>query len=182
MKYVILIICICIVTSIILFQIIRRRKIRNLLLKLLNEFEKHKVKYWIDFGTLLGIVREQDIIIGDNDGDVCILEEDTENILKVQKIVEDMRGHFFEWGAFRVYDCNLFIDIYLVKKGNINLSFPGEEMIIPKEYILPSINKEVKIGNKKVYVSLPQKYLELLELRYGNKWNVSRYKWYTLYL
>ena len=185
MKYIILIIVILIliiISWIVFYQITRRRIIRNLLIKLINEFEKHKIKYWIDFGSLLGITREQDIIIGDNDGDVCILAEDEENTLKVKQIVEEMNGKYFEWGAFRVYECVFFIDIYLVQKEGMNLSFPGEEMIIPQEYILPISNKNVKIGDKTVSASLPKNHLELLELRYGTNWKISRYKWYTLYL
>ena len=181
MKYKILIIIIFLISSIILFNITRRRKIRNLLIKLLNNFEQNKIKYWIDFGSLLGIVREQDIIIGDNDGDVCILEDDQENIIKVKQTVEEMKGKFFKWGAFRVYDCFFFIDIYLVKKNGNDLTFPGEDMKIPQEYILPPIYENVKIGDKSLLVSLPKHPKELLELRYGKNWNVPKYKWYTLY-
>ena len=185
MKYIILIIVIVIliiISWIFFYQFTRRMIIRNLLIKLINEFEKQQIKYWVDFGSLLGIAREQDIIIGDNDGDVCILEDDQENTLKVKQIVEEMNGKSFEWGAFRVYECDFFIDIYLVKKEGMNLSFPGEEMIIPQEYILPTLNKDVKIGYNTLSVSLPKNHLELLELRYGRNWNISRYKWYTLYL
>ena len=83
----------------ILFRINRifyeRRTIRNLLIKLINEFEKENVKYWVDFGSLLGMMREKDIILGDNDGDVCILKDDKENTEKVQNIVQRMGGKFF---------------------------------------------------------------------------------------
>lgn len=182
LKYKILIIIIILIFSIILFKITQRIKIRNLLIKLLNKFDQNKIKYWIDFGSLLGVIREQDIIFGDNDGDVCILEDDEENIVKVKQTVEEMQGEFFKWGAFRVYDCKIiFIDIFLVKKNGSNLSFPGEEMIIPQEYILPTEKKYVKIGGKSLLVSLPKNPVELLELRYGKTWNVPQYKWYKLY-
>ena len=35
----------------------------------LNETD---ITYWVDFGTLLGIHREGDIILLDNDADICI--------------------------------------------------------------------------------------------------------------
>ena len=62
---------------------------------------------------LLGILRDGDVILGDNDGDVCVLQ-DTENINKVSTIVKNMGGVYFDWGAFRVYNGSFFIDIYLI--------------------------------------------------------------------
>ena len=32
--------------------------------------------WWLDFGTLLGVVREGDVIVGDGDVDVCLLMPD----------------------------------------------------------------------------------------------------------
>jgi len=42
--------------------------------------EKHNVRYWIDFGTLLGIVREGRILPWDYDMDISIFEEDREKM------------------------------------------------------------------------------------------------------
>ena len=46
-------------------------------LKLLsNTLHKEKINYWLDFGTLLGIVRDKDIIQHDTDIDIAILAEE----------------------------------------------------------------------------------------------------------
>ena len=53
-------------------------------LKLLDDvadvFDKYGVKYWLDFGTLLGIVRENRILPWDTDMDISTMEEDQEKI------------------------------------------------------------------------------------------------------
>lgn len=43
-------------------------------------FEKHGVKYWLDFGTLLGIEREGRILPWDDDMDISIFEEDRQKV------------------------------------------------------------------------------------------------------
>jgi phosphorylcholine metabolism protein LicD len=35
---------------------------------------KYNINYWVDFGTLLGIIRENDIILYDNDVDICLVD------------------------------------------------------------------------------------------------------------
>jgi phosphorylcholine metabolism protein LicD len=56
----------------------------DLLKNVAQAFEKHGVTYWLDFGTLLGIVREGRILPWDDDMDISIFEEDRE---KVENIV-----------------------------------------------------------------------------------------------
>jgi phosphorylcholine metabolism protein LicD len=43
-------------------------------------FDKHGVRYWLDFGTLLGIVREGRILPWDDDMDISIFEEDRQKV------------------------------------------------------------------------------------------------------
>ena len=47
------------------FYAIKRCILRNLAVDVIVTLNKYNVDYWVDFGTLLGIVREQDIIFGD---------------------------------------------------------------------------------------------------------------------
>ena len=46
------------------------REIIKFVIPILNEFS---IKYWIDCGTLLGIIREEDILKWDDDGDISYL-------------------------------------------------------------------------------------------------------------
>ncbi len=42
--------------------------------------EKHNVRYWLDFGTLLGIVRERRLLPWDYDMDISIFEDDRQKV------------------------------------------------------------------------------------------------------
>ena len=42
-----------------------------MLVVVIQALDEHKeLKWWVDFGTLLGLIREGDIIRGDNDVDI----------------------------------------------------------------------------------------------------------------
>lgn len=48
---------------------------------------KHKIPHWLNFGTLLGAVRDQNLIPWDEDIDIGVWEEDVPRILKLEKII-----------------------------------------------------------------------------------------------
>ena len=50
----------------------RRKSIRDNLKTIVKILNDTSINYWLDFGTLLGIVRENDIIWGDLDCDICV--------------------------------------------------------------------------------------------------------------
>ncbi|KKL52414.1 hypothetical protein LCGC14_2285710 [marine sediment metagenome] len=50
-----------------------QEKIREILKFLLPILNGINVEYWVDCGTLLGIIREEDILEWDNDGDISYL-------------------------------------------------------------------------------------------------------------
>ena len=54
--------------------------LRNLLIKTVPILNNNNIEYWIDFGTLLGLHRDKDIIIGDTDCDICIWKKDEDKI------------------------------------------------------------------------------------------------------
>ena len=45
--------------------------------------KKHKIRYYADFGTLLGAVRENNFIAWDDDVDIMMLREDFERFMKI---------------------------------------------------------------------------------------------------
>lgn len=56
------------------------------LLKIFDEIcRKHNLKYWIDYGTLLGAVRHKGYIPWDDDLDVCMMSDD---FYKFQEIID----------------------------------------------------------------------------------------------
>jgi phosphorylcholine metabolism protein LicD len=88
---------------------------------------KYNIDYWIDFGTLLGITRENDIILYDNDIDIVLI--DTPGLHQKMMSAKDniiKLGYKFKrmhWNAYRVYKYGLFIDLYLDKKDDNNKQY-----------------------------------------------------------
>ncbi len=52
----------------------------RLLEDVIESFDKHGVRYWLDFGTLLGIVRENRLLPWDTDMDMSIFAQDREKV------------------------------------------------------------------------------------------------------
>ena len=130
-------------------QSINQRSIlRNIAFDTIDTFNKLDIDYWVDFGTLLGIVREQDIIKGDNDVDICVVDSpDTHSKMKKAKIMLERKGYTFvkeTWDAYRVKKYTFFADIYINKinseKGvytgatgdnsNIDMNYIGSKSVI----------------------------------------------------
>jgi len=85
-------------------------------LKLLNDItnilDEHKVKYWLDFGTLLGVVRENRILPWDDDIDISIFEEDEKVML--EKVLPAIKN-----AKYRAYTRRLKENVGPLKEGNI---------------------------------------------------------------
>ena len=118
----------------------KKLKIAEKMLKDVTEiFEKHNVRYWLDFGTLLGIVREGRILPWDDDMDISIFEEDRQKVHDIvlpeikklnyriysryHHIVDDDVLKEGDFRAFRVRDCRwkffrgyVKIDIFVMYK------------------------------------------------------------------
>lgn len=60
-------------------------KVKNVLSDTISLFEKHDIKYWLDHGTLLGIIRDKELIPWDHDVDICISGEDVGKFLAIKK-------------------------------------------------------------------------------------------------
>lgn len=60
-------------------------KLKKILSDTVSLFEKHGIKYWLDHGTLLGIIREKELIPWDHDIDISISGEDVEKFLAIRK-------------------------------------------------------------------------------------------------
>jgi len=59
----------------------RRAALRRLVPGICAVLEAHAIDYWCDFGTLLGFYRERDIIRGDKDADLGILESERPRLM-----------------------------------------------------------------------------------------------------
>ncbi|MBC8175144.1 MAG: LicD family protein [Candidatus Marinimicrobia bacterium] len=60
-------------------------KMKKLLSDTVSILEKNGIKYWLDFGTLLGVIRDKELIAWDHDVDICISGKDVEKFLAIKK-------------------------------------------------------------------------------------------------
>lgn len=63
----------------------RKRLLRKLLLGVCPILTELGAQYWADFGTLLGMHREHDIIVYDNDADVVVLNPNWDQLFSELK-------------------------------------------------------------------------------------------------
>ena len=157
-----------------------RNILRKIAINTIKLFNKYNVEYWVDFGTLLGIIRENDIILGDTDVDICILDTKS-NHEKMKLVKNDIEKLGFKvtkekWRAYRVKKSIFFADIYINKfdyKNKLYLGAVGNNQNVsfdligtPKTIVWKKYNLPVKV---------PENTHEVLVWRYGNDYMVPKH-------
>ena len=97
----------------------RRTALRRLVPGVCAVLEAHGIDYWCDFGTLLGLYRERDIIRGDKDADLAIVESELPRVLALSDALR-ARGYALTdrggraGNVVRVYDprTGYYVDVY----------------------------------------------------------------------
>ena len=96
--------------------------------------EKHDIKYFIDFGTLLGAVRHKGFIPWDDDMDICMLREDYEKLQDYLIANPDERYEVMSY------------------KNNLNYVYPFMKVQDNQTYLL---EEDVRIdSNMGIYVDI----------------------------
>jgi len=152
--------------------------LRRMAIDTINALNKCGVDYWVDFGTLLGIVREGDIILWDPDIDIITVEcEDLHDKMKEVKNILTRKGYNFKkesWDAYRVYLYFWHVDIYINKRDtNVYIGSTGETSNIPIEYI----GSKSIIRWNNLDVKCPERIHETLVWRYGQDYMVPKYNY-----
>lgn len=155
-----------------------------------NLFEEHGIKYWIDFGTLLGAVREGRTIPHDTDGDFGLLFEDREKVLKLEnQIYNDgffLQKHFYTdhhmlkihgktvLRLCRSYTNRNQIDLFFWVNDNHTLNSDGlnVDKSFPDWFIVK--RQPVLLYNKEIMA--PRDPEKFLEFRYGKDWTIPQNK------
>ena len=92
------------------------------LLIIVEQLEKHKINYWLDSGTLLGLVRDGKLIEGDNDIDISVLETEVNKLNDLIINNMSLKKFYFNGKCFKVNlmpttnNFNLKIDINVFYK------------------------------------------------------------------
>jgi len=159
---------------------------------LIRVFEKHGVYYWLDYGTLLGAVRNHGIIPWDGDGDVSILRMDPNIYNALDEINTVQAG--LRCNTMVCNYGNMTVDI--VRWSKLNASDSGMTSLVkyyPKwnkdNFIVTTyrrfesiplnfIGERTKIKFLNGEASVPFEYHKLLKYRYPfTYWVKIPYKW-----
>jgi len=156
----------------------RRKTLRRVLRDVAELLGTHGVTYWSDFGTLLGLVRDGDIILGDKDVDLCVLDRERPLVMGAAADFA-ARGYVLtgEGGArrklMRVFDRRtpFYADIYpYVPEGDTLRS-----VLDPRDDVPADLVKEKTLfAFHGVEVSIPRDSGPLLTYRYGPAYAVPR--------
>jgi len=157
--------------------------IRYLLTQTCKALNNANVEYWIDFGSLLGIYRENDIIEGDNDGDICIIGENKEKMKKVKEELNKLNIKLYREKTWDAYCCKYkyfhnssihgFIDIYINKINKENDTYIGATGVnsnISKKFIKNT--KKYKWNG--IYINVPEDINGTLIWRYGEDYMIPK--------
>jgi len=149
--------------------------LRILSREVINMLNTHQIEYWADFGTLLGIVRDHDIILGDKDVDLSIIET-PDNIEKLDRCTklkfmwfylrrdENRRSYT---AYFKLLPARADIYVYRLNVGKkIYEGCEGPFSDIPVKLI----RKFDQIKWRSLKVRIPFYYSEFLTYRYGENW------------
>lgn len=129
------------------------------------------IKYWIDFGTLLGAFRDGTIIAWDYDIDLCVVGTARHQLeLLVRELVDCgkvLRGETRDNAFYQfTYDLDLFrIELYVCSEdGTIIKNHIREQLSIPRLFV--DELETIKLGDH--YFKAPRHIPRLLAMRYGD--------------
>ena len=139
-------------------------------------FQKHKLTYFIDAGTLLGAVRHKGIIPWDDDGDICVFKQDEKKLLNLKKDLNNLGYDIVKyWAGYKIYSKNG----QRIKIENSNWKWNDEKLDKEREdikytfpfidvFLVNKINNIVHYDNtrvRKIWGKCFQKYKDLFPLR-----------------
>lgn len=156
-------------------------RLRKLVSNIIEKFNDNKVKYWVDYGTLLGIARDGDIIKHDTDTDLCLFPSESDNGIesKLVKITNELGpGHRLTYTVagnkpedrlYRIYQNSNFMmpvytDIY------VTVFEDGKYVDISGKLPSKLLGQTKTIKWNGVDVVVPEKIHETLVWRYGESY------------
>ena len=156
----------------------RQERLTKMLIAITTVFNDHDVYYWVDFGTLLGLHREGGVILGDNDIDICIVDDSATHQLMKGPVTTRLTELGYRvtketWSAYRVWKNGIFADIYLTAyDGDTIKGATGPNSNIAKNLVGIPQTMYWKLGG--VYVKVPEYVEEVLVWRYGDDFMTPR--------
>lgn len=148
-----------------------QRTLTRMLIDIVTTFNDHGVYYWVDFGTLLGLYREGGVILGDNDVDICVIDNKQTHTLMTGPVTTRLRDLGYTvtketWSAYRVWMHGVFADIYLThyEQGTIKgATGPNSDI----SSTLVGVPKKMHWKQGGIQVNVPENIEKVLIWRYG---------------
>ncbi|UYI80109.1 MAG: LicD family protein [Fusobacterium varium] len=172
-------------------KVIKFQKNSNMVFEILIAvLEKNKIEYWLEYGTLLGVIREKGIIKHDYDIDIGILEtnvnkKELENILKIngfKKVKEILADNKITEQKYIFKNFEVDIDFYFFYKEKEVIKGYAYEWLTFEEkylaYMCTFSNFQIKyyeIKEKKVRV--PKNFNKHLLEYYGEDYLIPNKNW-----
>lgn len=187
MKWLTVFVFICVVILLLIIMpycwmhFVGRASIRKLLKVGVHEFNNESdLMYWVDYGTLLGLRRDNDVILWDNDADICVLDHPQLHE-KLWNIAGRLNNHQIVWTRvtdriYRFYHRWLpvlyHVDVYIYVKDGDTLRGPeGPKSDVPSDFIGDNLQDMHWQG---LVVKTPEKIHETLVWRYGKNYMTPR--------
>ena len=143
----------------------RRAALRRVVCDVCRIFEAHRIDYWCDFGTLLGFYRERDIISGDKDADLSILESEKPKIMALADVLRAQGYELTDRGG----RARKLIRIYETKtRYYLDVASPQED--IPADLVA----RRVPASFLGATVRVPEDVPAALRYRYGPAFTTPR--------
>ena len=166
-----------------------------------DAFTKHNIKYWLTFGTLLGGVRHGGIIPWDDDGDICVMQQDVPKIRKLVPffakngfILEHVNGenpgdrdkkvcrkkqYSCDWFVSYNSPDSLGVDIFVTKfkpKNRKNIIFSNPYWANSTQgkncqYLKKYVFPLVPLRFGNFFCYVPNNTIQYLNTCYGKEWN-----------
>ncbi|WP_300393487.1 LicD family protein [Fusobacterium sp.] len=155
-------------------KIVDKKNIKENLKKLVSILEKHEIRYCLIYGTLLGAIRENDIISHDEDADIIIFDEYRKKFIDLlfnikEEGLEVIRYKNDVISLMRNED---YIDIYFFKKKSKifywNLYCNSE--VFPSKFF----RELIKMNCLGYCYYVPRCYTEVLVYCYGDDWKIPK--------
>ncbi|HRD19208.1 MAG TPA: LicD family protein, partial [Candidatus Marinimicrobia bacterium] len=160
--------------------------------------EKYNIPYWLEGGTLLGIIRENRLLPWDNDLDISIRSEDFDRLRRIlpkffyQGMIAKVRGHKIDDPPFQKGEVRLikvYATKYLFFKTPLVLDIFVKKKLDDQYYWVVGVKRRAKKAvparfydelttvqfNHKTY-SIPKLTDEYLTYRYGD-WRTPVKTW-----
>ena len=149
------------------------KKLEEMLFNVVKLLEEEGVEYWLDFGTLLGLVRDGAIIEWDEDVDISIWQTSYDKLEKIKpKLVElgYIVSNNINWGnkVYLDHKRKIWTDIYYWKKDKKNMYKHASPGFNPKinTFSLSLLGNFTTINFKGKDFVVPEKYEEKLTKMY----------------